>query len=38
LNPPPPPPVDPNAPKLKPRKELTMASLPAQCVNVLQSR
>ena len=38
LNPPPPRPVDPNAPKPKPRKELTMASLPAQCVNVLQSR
>ncbi len=40
LNPPPPKPVDPNAPKPKPkpRAELTMASLPAQCVNVLQSR
>ena len=38
LNPPPPKPVDPNAPKPKPRAELTMTSLPAQCVNVLQSR
>ncbi|MFU1478435.1 penicillin-insensitive murein endopeptidase [Roseovarius sp. C7] len=35
LNPPPP---DPNAPKPKPRRELTMASLPQQCVGVLQSR
>ncbi|WP_306114653.1 MULTISPECIES: penicillin-insensitive murein endopeptidase [unclassified Roseovarius] len=34
LNPPPP---DPNAPKAKPRRQLTMASLPAQCVGVLQS-
>lgn len=38
LNPPPPKPVDPNAPKPQPAKELTLASLPAQCVNVLQSR
>ncbi|MDC0737891.1 penicillin-insensitive murein endopeptidase [Cognatishimia sp. SS12] len=35
LNPPPP---DPNAPPPKPRKELTVADLPNQCVNVLQSR
>ncbi|WP_120499430.1 penicillin-insensitive murein endopeptidase [Roseovarius sp. EL26] len=36
INPPPP---DPNAPKVKPkpRRELTMASLPGQCVSVLQS-
>lgn len=31
-------PVDPNAPKPKPRRELTMADLPNQCVSVLQSR
>ena len=34
LNPPPP---DPNAPPPKPRRELTMANLPQQCVGVLQS-
>ncbi|WP_425039949.1 penicillin-insensitive murein endopeptidase [Primorskyibacter sp. S187A] len=34
LNPPPP---DPNAPKAKPRRELQMADLPAQCATVLQS-
>lgn len=34
LNPPPP---DPNAPAPKPRRELTMADLPGQCVAVLQS-
>lgn len=34
LNPPPP---DPNAPRPKPRRELTMADLPGQCVSVLQS-
>ncbi|MDP2581129.1 penicillin-insensitive murein endopeptidase [Shimia thalassica] len=32
-----PPPPDPNAPKPKPRRELQMADLPGQCVNVLQS-
>ena len=35
LNPPPP---DPNAPKPKPRRELVMADLPGQCVDVLQSQ
>ncbi|OWU86313.1 peptidase [Oceanicola sp. 22II-s10i] len=37
LNPPKP---DPNAPKVKPKpkRELTMADLPGQCVNVLQAR
>ena len=35
LNPPPP---DPNAPAPKPRRELTMADLPGQCVSVLQSQ
>lgn len=35
LNPPPP---DPNAPRPKPRRELTMADLPGQCVAVLQSK
>ncbi|SFA98254.1 penicillin-insensitive murein endopeptidase [Poseidonocella pacifica] len=34
LNPPPP---DPNAPAPAPRSELTLASLPAQCVSVLQA-
>ncbi len=34
LNPPPP---DPNAPPPRPRRELTMADLPAQCLGVLQS-
>lgn len=32
-----PPPPDPNAPKPKPRRELQMADLPRQCINVLQS-
>ncbi|WP_242654729.1 penicillin-insensitive murein endopeptidase [Shimia aestuarii] len=32
-----PPPSDPNAPKPKPRRELQMADLPRQCINVLQS-
>ncbi|MET4101351.1 penicillin-insensitive murein endopeptidase [Roseovarius sp. MBR-78] len=36
LNPPPPAPRDPNAPAPKPRRELTMADLPRQCVAVLQ--
>lgn len=35
LNPPPP---DPNAPRPKPRRELTMNDLPGQCVTVLQSQ
>ncbi|WP_372885169.1 penicillin-insensitive murein endopeptidase [Shimia sp.] len=35
LNPPPP---DPNAKPAKPRRELEMADLPEQCVNILQSR
>lgn len=35
LNPPPP---DPNAPKRKPRRQLEMADLPGQCINVLQSQ
>ena len=35
LNPPPP---DPNAPAPKPRRQLKMADLPAQCLSVLQSR
>lgn len=35
LNPPPP---DPNAPKPKPYRDLTLADLPAQCVSTLQSR
>ena len=38
LNPPPPKPRDPNAPKPKPKSPITMASLPAQCSNVLSSR
>ncbi|MEP2534378.1 penicillin-insensitive murein endopeptidase [Shimia sp.] len=38
LNPPPAPPPDPNAPKPKPRRELQMADLPRQCINVLQSQ
>jgi len=37
LNPPPPKPVDPNAPKPRPRRELVLANLPAQCTNVLAS-
>lgn len=35
LNPPPP---DPDAPPPKPRRELTLADLPAQCANVLSAR
>nr|WP_246040626.1 penicillin-insensitive murein endopeptidase [Roseovarius arcticus] len=38
LNPPKAKPRDPNAPKPKPRRELTMAELPQQCVGVLQSQ
>ncbi|UXX85164.1 penicillin-insensitive murein endopeptidase [Roseovarius pelagicus] len=38
LNPPPPKPVDPNAPPPKKRREYTMADLPSQCVSVLQSK
>lgn len=37
LNPPPPKPVDPNAPKPKPRRDYTLADLPQQCASVLQS-
>ena len=39
LNPPKPKPVDPNAPKVKPkpRREYVLADLPKQCVSVLQS-
>ncbi len=32
-----PPPPDPDAPKRKPRPEITLADLPGQCVQVLQS-
>ncbi|WP_121629490.1 penicillin-insensitive murein endopeptidase [Tropicibacter alexandrii] len=35
LNPPPPKPVDPNAPKPKPKRELTLGDLPGQCAAVL---
>ncbi len=38
LNPPKAKPRDPNAPKPKPRRELSMADLPQQCVGVLQSQ
>lgn len=38
LNPPPPKPVDPNAPKPKPRREYVLSDLPTQCAAVLQSR
>ncbi len=38
LNPPPPKPRDPNAPPPAPKRQLTLADLPAQCVSVLQSR
>jgi len=31
-------PADPNAPKPKPRRELTLADLPSQCASVLSSR
>ena len=37
LNPPPPKPVDPNAPKPRPRRDYTLADLPKQCAAVLQS-
>ena len=37
LNPPPPKPVDPNAPPPKPRREYVMADLPRQCTKVLSS-
>lgn len=37
LNPPPPKPVDPNAPKPKPRRDYTLSDLPQQCAAVLQS-
>jgi penicillin-insensitive murein endopeptidase len=37
LNPPAPKPRDPNAPKPKPRRELMLANLPAQCTSVLAS-
>jgi len=35
LNPPPPKPRDPNAPKPQPKRELTLADLPGQCQSVL---
>lgn len=38
LNPPPPKPRDPNAPKPQPKRPITMASLPAQCSAVLSSQ
>jgi len=38
LNPPPPKPRDPNAPKPKKRREYRMADLPKQCVRVLKSK
>ncbi len=37
LNPPPPKPVDPNAPRPKPRRDYTLSDLPKQCASVLQS-
>ena len=37
LNPPPPKPVDPNAPAPRPRRDYTLADLPKQCAAVLQS-
>lgn len=37
LNPPPPQPRDPNAPKPQPRREYVLADLPKQCVGVLNS-
>ncbi|WP_416361569.1 penicillin-insensitive murein endopeptidase [Leisingera sp.] len=37
LNPPPPKPVDPNAPKPKPRRDYTLSDLPKQCAAVLRS-
>jgi penicillin-insensitive murein endopeptidase len=38
LNPPPPKPIDPNAPKPKPKGQITLATLPSQCSAVLSSR
>lgn len=38
LTPPPPAPRDPNAPKPKPRRDLTLADLPPQCTDVLRAR
>ena len=38
VNPPPPKPVDPNAPKVKPRREYVLADLPKKCVSVLRSK
>ena len=38
LNPPPPEPRDPNAPKPKPRREARLSDLPEQCARVLRSR
>jgi penicillin-insensitive murein endopeptidase len=38
INPPPPKPVDPNAPKRKPKAQITLATLPSQCSSVLSSR
>ncbi len=37
LNPPPPKPRDPNAPKPQPRRDVTLKDLPRQCAAVLQS-
>lgn len=37
LNPPPPKPVDPNAPKPQPRRDYTLSDLPQQCASVLRS-
>ncbi|MQY42062.1 penicillin-insensitive murein endopeptidase [Epibacterium sp. SM1969] len=37
LNPPPPKPVDPNAPKPKPKRDYTLSDLPQQCAAVLRS-
>lgn len=37
LSPPPPKPVDPNAPARKPRREYSLSDLPKQCAAVLQS-
>jgi penicillin-insensitive murein endopeptidase len=37
LNPPPPKPADPNAPKPTPKKQITLATLPTQCSSVLSS-
>ena len=37
LNPPPPQPRDPNAPRPKPRREARLSDLPAQCAHVLRS-